>query len=346
MEWFSRVDVGDLVVPKGLEDGFPQSPDSWSQWDSTPFGNFKSEMKRNNIRSNVGSEDCKVTRSGVDMKNLGIHEENFDTLASQDSYCDMDQWSSYPPDQLDFHLDNLASMDQLDDVFLSSLLEECPTGMDASDESSDLSTNSQCSVLLADNQTGDEYSNPEHVTSNGCSAESAKYYYAHAFTSPMDWESQEINNSHLQEKAPTAEVAVKLEHDRGDSRVSDEDISTEQSVLQHLESLTAQLTEETRICFRDSLYRLADNSKHDECQSWNVQSDQSSSRLSKEETTELQTNVIDRTVANLLFSNIDFGASGGSSLDLTEVTDTRQHSGGMLWHIAVSQGCDVPTFGG
>nr|XP_016490239.1 PREDICTED: protein LNK4-like [Nicotiana tabacum] len=344
MEWFSRVDVGDLVVPKGLEDGFPPSPDSWSQWE-TPFGNFKSEMKRNNIRLYVGSEDCKVTRSGVDLKNLGIHEENFDNLASQDSYCDMDQWSSYPPDQLESHLDNLASMDQLDDVFLSSLLEECPTRMDASDESSDLSTNSQCSVLLADNQAGDDYSNPEHVTSNACSAESAKYYSAHAFTSPMDWEShQEVNNSYLLEKAPTAEVAVKLEHDRGDSRVSDEEISMEQSVLQHLESLTAQLTEETRICFRDSLYRLADNSKHDECQRWNVQSDQSSRGLSKEETTELQTNVIDRTVANLLFSNIDFGASGGSSLDLAEATDTRQHSGGMLWHISGSSGCDVPTF--
>lgn len=134
MEWFSRVDGGDLVVPKGLEDGFPPSPDSWSQWDSTPLGNFKSEMKRNNIMSYVGSEDCnKVARSGVDMRNFGIQEEGFDNLDSQDSYCDMDQWSSYPHEQLKFHLDNLASIDQLDDVFLSSLLKECPTGMDASD---------------------------------------------------------------------------------------------------------------------------------------------------------------------------------------------------------------------
>lgn len=85
--------------------------------------------------------------------------------------------------------------------------------MDASDESSDLSTNSQCSVLLADNQTGDEYSNPEHVTSNGCSAESAKYYYAHAFTSPMDWESQEINNSHLQEKVMLLLIFVSEGHE-------------------------------------------------------------------------------------------------------------------------------------
>lgn len=86
--------------------------------------------------------------------------------------------------------------------------------MDASDESSDLSTNSQCSVLLADNQAGDDYSNPEHVTSNACSAESAKYYSAHAFTSPMDWEShQEVNNSYLLEKVMLLLIFVSEGHE-------------------------------------------------------------------------------------------------------------------------------------
>lgn len=193
MEWFSRVDDGDVVVPKSF-DGFSPSSDSWSQWDSTPFGNFKSEMKRNNIRSYVGAEDCKVIGNGlsndVDMKNFGIHEEPFDDAANQASYCDMDQWSSYPPEQLEFHLDNFTSIDQLDDVFLSSLLDEdCPTGMDASDESS---TDSRCSMLLDDDQVRD-------MTSNAC-AGTAKYFSAHAFTSPVDWEGQEVNNSYLLKK--------------------------------------------------------------------------------------------------------------------------------------------------
>ncbi|MCE0481596.1 hypothetical protein HAX54_039456 [Datura stramonium] len=202
MEWFSRVDDGDLVVPRGL-DGFSPSSDSWSQWDSTPFGNFKTEMKRNNIRSYVGAEDCKVTgndlSNDVDMKDFGIHEEPFDNAASQASYCDMDQWSSYPPEQLEFHLDNLASIDQLDDVFLSSLIEDCPTGMDASEETFALSTDSRCSMLLDDDQARDEHSNLEHMTSNSC-AGTAKYFSAHAFTSPVDWESQEVNNSYLLKK--------------------------------------------------------------------------------------------------------------------------------------------------
>ncbi|KAL3349309.1 hypothetical protein AABB24_022442 [Solanum stoloniferum] len=341
MEWFSRIDDGDVVVPKSL-DGFSSSSDSWSQWDSTPFGNFKSEMKRNNIRSYVGAEDCKVIGNGlsndVDMKNFGIHEEPFDNAANQASYCDMDQWSSYPPEQQEFHLDNFTSIDQLDDVFLSSLLDEdCPTGMDASDESS---TDSRCSMLLDDDQVRD-------MTSNAC-AGTAKYFSAPAFTSPVDWEGQEVNNSYLLKKAPQTEVAVKLEHDKGDNKVSDEEISMEESVLQHLENLTSQLTEETRICFRDSLYRLAGNSKHDACQSRNAMPDQDSTRFNEEETTESRTNVIDRTVANFLFSNVEFGASEGISLDFTEATNIRQHSGGgMLWNMSGgSCGCDAPTFSG
>lgn len=149
-------------------------------------------------------------------------------------------------------------------------------------------------------------------------------------------------------KASQAEVAVKLEHDKGDNRVSDEEISMEESVLQHLENLTSQLTEETRICFRDSLYRLAGNSKHDACQSRNAMPDQDSTWFNEEETTESRTNVIDRTVANFLFSNVEFGASEGSSLDFTEATNIRQHSGGgMLWNISAgSSGCDAPTFSG
>ncbi|KAK4379137.1 hypothetical protein RND71_000999 [Anisodus tanguticus] len=349
MEWFSRVDDGDLVVPKGL-DGFSPSSDSWSQYcDTTPFGNFRSEIKRNNIRSYVGAEDCKVNENGLsnDMKHSGISEEPFDNAASQDSYYDMDQWSSYPPDQLDFHLDNMTSIDQLDDVFLSSLLEDGPTGMDVCDKSSDLSTDSRCSMLLDDDdQARDEHSNIEHMTSNSC-AGTTKYFSAHAFTSPVDWESPEVNNSYLLKKAPHAEVAVKLEHDRRDNRVSDEEISMEESVLQHLENLTSQLTDETRICFRDSLNRLADNSKHDACQSRNAVPDQDSVRFSEEETTESRTNVIDRTVANLLFSNVEFGVSEGSSLDFTEATNVRQHSGcSMLWNISGFSGYDVPTFSG
>ncbi|PHT40990.1 Cilia- and flagella-associated protein 20 [Capsicum baccatum] len=349
MDWFSRADDGYLVVPRGF-DGFSPSSDSWSKWDSTPFGNFKSGMKRNNMRSYVGAEDCEVTGNGlssdVDMEKFGIDEEPFDNAASQASYCNMDQWSSYPPEQLEFHLDNLASIDQLDDVFLSSLLADGPTGMDAADETSDLSTDSPHSMLMDDDQAGNEDSNSEHMTTNSC-AGTAKYFSAHAFTSPVDWRSREVNNPYLLEKAPQPEIAVKLEHDKGDSRVSDKEISMEESILQHLENLTSQLTEQTRICFRDSLYRLADNSKQDACQSRNAMTDQDSTWFSKEEATESQTNVIDRTVANLLFSNVEFGVSEGSSLDFAESSNIRQHSDNMLWNnISGSSGGDAPTLMG
>ncbi|MCD7465534.1 hypothetical protein HAX54_001479 [Datura stramonium] len=252
-------------------------------------------MKRNNIRSYVGAEDCKVTgndlSNDVDMKDFGIHEEPFDNAASQASYCDMDQWSSYPPEQLEFHLDNLASIDQLDDVFLVRC--RCRWGRD-------------------------------HFL-----------FWGFGFMGRCQ-----------KGMAPQAEVALELEHDKGDSRLSDEEISMEESILQHLENLTSQLTAQTRICFRDSLYRLADNSKHDAFQSRNAMPDQDSTRFREEETAESQTNIIDRTVANLLFSNVECGASEGSSLDFTEATNIRQHSGCMLWNVSGSSGCDAPTFSG
>lgn len=70
-------------------------------------------------------------------------------------------------------------------------------------------------------------------------------------------------------------------------------------------------------------------------------------RFSKEEATESQTNVIDRTVANLLFSNVEFGVSEGSSLDFAESSNIRQHSDNMLWNnISGSSGGDAPTLMG
>lgn len=48
-------------------------------------------------------------------------------------------------------------------------------------------------------------------------------------------------------QALQAEVAVNLEHDKGDNRLSDEDISMEESVLQHLENLTSQVVKVSSI---------------------------------------------------------------------------------------------------
>lgn len=61
--------------------------------------------------------------------------------------------------------------------------------MDASDESS---TDSRCSMLLGDDQARD-------MTSKAC-AGTTKYFSAHAFTSPVNWEGQEVKKSLFAEK--------------------------------------------------------------------------------------------------------------------------------------------------
>ena len=74
--------------------------------------------------------------------------------------------------------------------------------MDASDESS---TDSRCSMLLGDDQARD-------MTSKAC-AGTTKYFSAHAFTSPVDWEGQEVNNSYLLKKVMLLFIFVSEGHE-------------------------------------------------------------------------------------------------------------------------------------
>ncbi|KAK6119190.1 hypothetical protein DH2020_047064 [Rehmannia glutinosa] len=94
--------------------------------------------------------------------------------------------------------------------------------------------------------------------------------------------------------------------------ISEEDISMEESVLMDLQRLTVQLAKKTRICFRDSFYRLAENSRHEaECTQNGIEDPENckpttsggSSRLQESQIAKnSDTNAIDRTVATLLFN--------------------------------------------
>ncbi|XP_020087084.1 uncharacterized protein LOC109709319 [Ananas comosus] len=96
---------------------------------------------------------------------------------------------------------------------------------------------------------------------------------------------------------------------------------SEATVLRELEDAILLLNEETRICFRDSLYRLASSSKdkkrkRDESRITETTVVASapkmkgvSSRANKSECTETETNIIDRTVANLVFNQSFAGSS-------------------------------------
>ncbi|XP_031498241.1 uncharacterized protein LOC116262857 isoform X1 [Nymphaea colorata] len=87
--------------------------------------------------------------------------------------------------------------------------------------------------------------------------------------------------------------------DNEDTKADDEG-SLEATVLYELETSMAQLNAKTRICFRDALYRLARNS-------W----PQTAAKVAVDDICinsngerELETNVIDRAIAKLLFNNV------------------------------------------
>nr|ABK94724.1 unknown [Populus trichocarpa] len=94
----------------------------------------------------------------------------------------------------------------------------------------------------------------------------------------------------------------------------DEETSLQQSTLQELEMVMAQLNDKTRICFRDALYRLASNSKqHPIEQDQNGDLSMETPGTGEDEkmgsggktTVEMETNAIDRAIANLMFSKMD-----------------------------------------
>ncbi|WRX12889.1 hypothetical protein QQP08_005376 [Theobroma cacao] len=116
--------------------------------------------------------------------------------------------------------------------------------------------------------------------------------------------------------APLAKILAPPERNSETGFVS-EGISLEESVLQELEMVTVQLSNKTRICFRDAFYRLAKNSKQNpvvinqhgnvcvrtHAPMWIVSEEKM--RSGRKETTESETNSIDRAIANLTFNNME-----------------------------------------
>ncbi|KAM7472644.1 hypothetical protein LguiA_010827 [Lonicera macranthoides] len=294
MEWYFAND-DDLVVPKDQEqlDRLP-SPDSWSQWGVAKFERPDSPRKPFNGGRNSYDE--------VDNRSL--------------------QWAALSREQHEHQLNDIAGINQMDDIFLSSLLEEDNSSTDHLHGSSSYSAKSNYSMLSADNYLSEFM--PSHTYSMG----SSRYLKTHDFSPSVEWNNADIATSCPQVKVARGSVPSGQD---GVSRYMEEETSPEESVLQELERVTSQLTEQTRTCFRDALYRLAENSKQQKVNSTQngdhfadeddlMVVDDETFRLGKTEATESKTNVIDRTIANLMFNKMEHfsseDCSAGSSFNL------------------------------
>ncbi|KAF9686351.1 hypothetical protein SADUNF_Sadunf03G0149700 [Salix dunnii] len=103
------------------------------------------------------------------------------------------------------------------------------------------------------------------------------------------------------------------EHDSSIGLV-DEQTSLQQTALHELEMVLAQLNDKTRICFRDGLYRLASYSRQhivkrnqngDLYMEKPCTSEDEEIRCGGKKTNEMETNSIDRAIANLMFNKMD-----------------------------------------
>ncbi|KAI5595995.1 hypothetical protein POPTR_003G193800v4 [Populus trichocarpa] len=325
MEWYSDDCIDDFEVPKDQEvyDRLP-SPESWSKWctdasESHEFSNqslpmdsklteeelkFNGEILNNEVESFYNGED----QSSGSRTSRGFSEDSFPQNALS---CD----------QSDYQLDDLAGIEQLDEIFFS-LLEDQPTNENLHG-SFCFSPEAECAMISADNRLTDKILDLQSILNDARGMGSSKYLKTHAFSPSASWEKDEVAASHFNPcnseqkdwapaEAQLVNVSVPSEHDSTIGPVDDE--TSQQSALHELEMVLAQLNDKTRICFRDGLYRLASYSRQhivkrnqngDLYMETPCTSEDEEIRSGGKKTNEMETNSIDRAIANLMFSKMD-----------------------------------------
>ncbi|CAN6887329.1 hypothetical protein Bca4012_074469 [Brassica carinata] len=186
-------------------------------------------------------------------------------------------------------LHDFEGIEHMDDIFLSSILEDVP-GNDGDVHQASSSYNSVGSSSL--------YGGNE----------------VHMF---------HCHDMPLKEEAPFT-ISDLSEENMLNPQYGDE-LSSEELVLHDLQRASEKLTDDTRKCFRDTFYRLARNSQ-EKFDSVSTNSEElymqasryaygDSARMSREEEIESETNSIDRAVANLTYNKME---SNISSFPLSE----------------------------
>ncbi|XVF41070.1 hypothetical protein PTKIN_Ptkin01aG0250700 [Pterospermum kingtungense] len=321
MDWYFDNGMEDLVVPKGQEstDMLP-SPASWSKRGLTALGHFESLNKCFDTYGNLthaelrfNGQSCKEAEfeSSADIKD----PSSCSSICGGFSNESHNQGPLSRP-QPDYQLDDFARFEQTDDIFLNSLLEDLPC----------FSPVHQYGKMPADCLPSDVSSDCQSISNNEHGLGSEKYLKTHAFSPSTNLEKEisalrfipsnsEFRNG-LTVKALPAKMSVPSGQKSANGFVSEE-ISLEESVLQELQMVMTQLSDKTRICFRDAFYRLAKNSEQNpvalnqhgnvyaQTHSPNWTISEGEMRSAKKETTESKTNTIDRTVANLTFNKME-----------------------------------------
>lgn len=265
MEWYSGSGIDDFVVPEDREvyDRLP-SPESWSKWCADASESHEFSNKRFLMDSKLTGEELKfngeILSKEVESFYNGKDQSSGSSISGRLSEESLPQ-TALSCDQPDYQLDDLSEIEQLDEFFLSSFLEDLPRNENLNG-SFCFSAEAECGMASADNRFTDTMSDLQSISNDAHGMGSSKYLKTHAFSPSLSWEEGEVAASHFNQcnsdqkdlapvKASLVNVLVPSEHDSMIGLV-DEETSLQQSALQELEMVMAQLNDKTRICFRDA----------------------------------------------------------------------------------------------
>ncbi|KAJ7982385.1 protein LNK3-like isoform X1 [Quillaja saponaria] len=305
MDWYYGSRIDDLVVPKDqeLSDRLPL-PDNWSNWGISTPEVFNSANKFFTMDTNEMEED-------LELNDLSLSDE----VGLETSVHDKDQSSGsrvceglpeqflnqtyLSPYQPNYQLQYLEGFEQMDDIFLHSVLEDLH-GDENANKSFFFYPESQGSMTTGDNLLTD-----------------IKGFFGRNVSTTQFIPSNSKKKDRPPIDAPPIKVLAPCENNSRADGMHHEKSSLEESILQELEMVMAQFTEKTRISFRDALYRLAGNSKEQQIvenqegcfttqktMPWTDHNE--TMRSGKRKAMELETNTIDRAIANLMFNKMEF----------------------------------------
>ncbi|KAJ0266227.1 Protein LNK4 [Hirschfeldia incana] len=278
MDRYSRRNGEDLVVPNYHEtsDSYPSS-DMWGGWSMNSQKAaekcFDFDVINNGFSGGLYSQmdmEMEMGTSGEVKQEEEEEEEEESKRLKKSDGCFYNSASS--------SLHDFDGIQQMDDAFLSSILEDVPGNGNLHwfKESDNNNSPGSSSVAYLDTLDGREV---------------PMYQY--------NWEA--CNNMPLMEGEKPMKISDLCEENM-------EEQSTEEVVLQDLQRASEKLTDVTRKCFRDTFYRLAKNSLQ-KCESGNMNTEEflQDTTFSGDinQKTESETNSIDRAIANLTFNNME-----------------------------------------
>ncbi|KAM0954005.1 putative LNK family protein [Dioscorea sansibarensis] len=312
MDWYFREQSGDFVVPNDQEtsevpctDEISPSSDDWYQVDNNKSGSRGSPEKfcGRSPMTNVGEFD-------FDPQNIYDQVNNVPAVyngkgSSNSSACRESSLLNHSAGtseasyqgQPDFQLQ--SNMEQMDEIFLNSLLEDDLQNLGSPYEPLPMFPASAYRSLSFENFLTDVIVEPACLVKE-CSFPGSALEIRDSGNKENTSSWSLIRDESKASEDSYAEPVIKSEND---AITVNEAKCLEETVLHKLEGVVTQLSEKTRICFRDALYRLAESSKKAEHRNRPsaAEVDHENSRNLKKGA-ESKTNAIDRTVANLLFT--------------------------------------------